>query len=220
MLKTLDLMFLGAPGSGKGTQAKILGERFNLKHIASGDLFRENLKNETELGQLAKSYMERGDLVPDDVTIAMLKERLSRPDVQKGFMLDGFPRTIAQAEALDTMMTAMKRQLAAVLYLNVPDDVIVERLSGRLICRKCQTPFHQKFNPPAQEGVCDACGGELYQRDDDKPETVRARLEVYHAQTEPLVDFYRNKDILLEINGIGSFAEITQRLAAAVQKLG
>ena len=219
MSKTLDLMFLGAPGSGKGTQAKIIGERFNLKHIASGDLFRENLKNETELGNLAKSYMERGDLVPDDVTIAMLKERLSRPDTQRGFILDGFPRTIAQAEALAAMMGEMKRQLAAVLYLNVPDDLIVERLSGRLICRNCQTPFHRKFNPPAQEGVCDACGGELYQRDDDKPETVRSRLEVYHTQTEPLVDFYRQTGALLEIDGVGSFSEITDRLAEAVQKL-
>ncbi len=219
MAKTLDLMFLGAPGSGKGTQAKILGERFNLKHVASGDLFRENFKNETELGKLAKSYMERGDLVPDDVTIAMLKERLSRPDVQTGFILDGFPRTIAQVDALSVMMAQMKRRIAAVLYLNVPDDVIVERLSGRLICQNCQTPFHLTFNPPAKEGICDVCGGELYQRDDDKPETVRARLKTYHSQTEPLVDYCKKKGTLIEIDGVGSFSEITERLIKAVQKL-
>ncbi len=219
MAKTLDLMFLGAPGSGKGTQAKILGERFNLKHVASGDLFRENLKNETELGNLAKSYIERGDLVPDDVTIAMLKERLSRPDVQTGFILDGFPRTIAQVDALGVMMAQMERRIAAVLYLNVSDDVIVDRLSGRLICRNCQTPFHLTFNPPAKEGICDVCGGELYQRDDDKPETVRARLKIYHSQTEPLVDYCKKKGTLVEIDGVGSFSEITERLIEAVQKL-
>ncbi|HEY83899.1 MAG TPA: adenylate kinase [Chloroflexi bacterium] len=219
MAKTLDLMFLGAPGSGKGTQAKILGERFNLKHVASGDLFRENLKNETELGKLAKSYMERGDLVPDDVTIAMLKDRLSRPDVQTGFMLDGFPRTIAQAEALGVMMAEMERHIAAVLYLNVPDDVIVERLSGRLICRNCQNPFHLTFNPPGKEGICDVCGGELYQRDDDKPETVRSRLKIYHIQTKPLVDYYSEKGALVEIDGAGGFSEITERLIEAVQQL-
>jgi len=219
MAKTLDLMFLGAPGSGKGTQAKILGERFNLKHVASGDLFRENLKNETELGKLAKSYMERGDLVPDDVTIAMLKDRLSRPDVQTGFILDGFPRTIAQAEALGVMMAEMERHIAAVLYLNVPDDVIVERLSGRLICRNCQNPFHLTFNPPGKEGICDVCGGELYQRDDDKPETVRSRLKIYHIQTKPLVDYYSEKDTLVEIDGAGGFSEITERLIEAVQQL-
>ncbi len=219
MTKTLDLILLGAPGSGKGTQAKIIGERFNLKHIASGDLFRENLKNKTKLGQLAKSYMERGDLVPDDVTIAMLKDRLSRPDVQTGFILDGFPRTIAQAEALDLMMAEIEQHIAAALYLNVPDDVIVERLSGRLICRSCQTPFHLKFNPPDKEGVCNVCGGELYQRDDDKPETVRARLEVYHSQTEPIVDYCKKKGTLVEIDGVGSFSKISERLIEAVQKL-
>jgi len=219
MTKTLDLILLGAPGSGKGTQAKIIGERFNLKHIASGDLFRENLKNKTKLGQLAKSYMERGDLVPDDVTIAMLKDRLSRPDVQTGFILDGFPRTIAQAEALDLMMAEIEQHIAAALYLNVPDDVIVERLSGRLICRSCQTPFHLKFNPPDKEGVCNVCGGELYQRDDDKPETVRARLEIYHSQTEPIVDYCKKKGTLVEIDGVGSFSKISERLIEAVQKL-
>ncbi len=219
MTKTLDLILLGAPGSGKGTQAKIIGERFNLKHIASGDLFRENLKNKTKLGQLAKSYMERGDLVPDDVTIAMLKDRLSRPDVQTGFILDGFPRTIAQAKALDQMMAEIEQHIAAALYLNVPDDVIVERLSGRLICRSCQTPFHLKFNPPDKEGVCNVCGGELYQRDDDKPETVRARLEVYHSQTEPIVDYCKKKGTLVEIDGVGSFSKISERLIEAVQKL-
>jgi len=219
MTKTLDIMFLGAPGSGKGTQAKYLGEQFELMHIASGDLFRENLKNETELGNLAKSYMDRGDLVPDDVTIAMLKDRLSRPDVQKGFVLDGFPRTLAQAEALDKMMSEMQRQLTGVLYIKVSDDEVVNRLSGRLICRSCQTPYHLSFKPPAKKGVCDVCSGELYQRDDDKPETVRARLEVYRRQTAPLIDHYQDAGLLVELEGEGELSAVRDRIMRAVQKL-
>ncbi len=212
-------MLLGPPGSGKGTQADRLSEQFHLPHIATGDLFRENLKNETELGKLAKSYMERGDLVPDDVTVGMVRERLSRPDTANGFIFDGFPRTVAQAEALQAMLAEMGRQLAGVIHVKVSDEEIVRRLSGRLICRECQTPFHKTFNP-FQTCPYNKCNGEyLYQRDDDKPETVRARLEVFRRQTAPLVDYYRQAGLLVEVDGEGDVATVAERMLAAVRSL-
>ena len=183
----MNIVLLGAPGSGKGTQADRLCEQLNVPHIATGDLFRENLKNESELGKLAKTYMDKGQLVPDDVTVAMVRERFSRPDARRGFVLDGFPRTLPQAEALTELLQEMGRQLDCVLYIKVSDEEIVKRLSGRIICRECQTPFHKTFNP-FQNCPFQKCEGEfLYQRDDDKPETVRARLETFHRQTEPLI---------------------------------
>jgi len=216
---TLEIVLLGPPGSGKGTQADRLSEQFNLPHIATGDLFRENLKHETELGKLAKSYMERGDLVPDDVTVGMVRERLSRPDTANGFIFDGFPRTVAQAEALQSMLAEMGRQLAGVIYVKVSDEEIVRRLSGRLICRECQTPFHKIFNP-FKTCPYNKCNGEyLYQREDDKPETVRARLEVFRRQTAPLVDYYRQAGLLVEVNGEGEMATVTERMLAAVRSL-
>ncbi len=213
------LVLLGPPGSGKGTQAELLHEKLKLPHVASGDLFREHLKNETELGLLAKKYMDKGQLVPDDVTIAMVRERLQQPDCAQGVILDGFPRTLAQAESLDEMLAGMGRRLNGVLYLAVPDEELVRRLSGRWICSQCQTPYHTLFNPPAEEGICDLCGGELYQRDDDKPETVRARLKVYHRQTAPLIDYYRRAGLLVEVDGAKDIESVNAALLEAIRKL-
>jgi adenylate kinase len=216
---SLDVVLLGGPGSGKGTQAEQLKTHLHLPHVATGDLFRNNLKNETELGRLAKTYMDRGELVPDNVTEAMLNERISQSDTSGGFILDGFPRTLAQAHALTEMMTDLQRRIDSVLYIKVSDEEIVRRLSGRLICRNCQTPYHQEFKPPIQEGICDLCGGELYQRDDDNPDTVRTRLKTYHAQTAPLIDYYQDAGLLTEIDGEGDVSEVIQRTLAAAQNL-
>lgn len=221
------LVLLGPPGSGKGTQAERLKEQLGLPHVASGDLFRENIGNETELGILAKKYMDRGDLVPDDVTIGMVRERLQRPDCDDGVILDGFPRTQLQAESLDRMLAEMGRRLEGVLYIAVPDEELVRRLSGRWICRQCQTPYHTIFSPPAEEGVCDECGGKLYQRDDDKPETVRARLRVYREQTAPLIDYYRRaspsassgRSLLVEVDGAGDIETVNAALLDAIRSL-
>jgi len=210
------IVLLGPPASGKGTQAAQLREALKLPHVASGDLFRENLKHETELGRKAKSFMDRGELVPDDITIAMVMERLSRPDCAAGALLDGFPRTIAQAEALDEALVAQGRKISVVPNIAVPDDVLVERVGGRRICRTCGEAYHVQFNPPKQPGVCDKDGGELYQRDDDRPETVRKRLQVYWKQTSPLIDYYRDQGVLVEINGDQSIQAVQADLRAAV----
>jgi adenylate kinase len=195
------IILLGPPGSGKGTQAVRVREALDLPHVASGDLFRHHLNNRTELGLKAQTYMDRGDLVPDDVTIAMVLERLSQPDCTGGALLDGFPRTLPQAEALDKALGAQGRKISAVPLITVPDEAIVERLSGRVTCRECQATFHKTFNPfqTCPHGKCQ--GEYLYQRDDDRPETVRSRLKVFWEQTSPLVDYYRNKGVLVEING-------------------
>ena len=211
------IILLGPPASGKGTQAAQLREAIGLPHVASGDLFRENLKNETELGARAKSYIDRGELVPDDLTIAMVMDRLSRPDCAAGALLDGFPRTIAQAEALDRALAAQGQQVSIVPYIAVPDEVLIERVSGRRICRTCEKVYHVRFNPPQQPGVCDEDGGELYQRDDDKPETVRKRLQVYWEQTSPLIDYFRGQGVLVEIDGDQPIEAVQVNLRAAVQ---
>jgi adenylate kinase len=213
------LVLLGPPGAGKGTQAERLGHELELPHVASGDLFRDNLKNETDLGLLAREYMDRGDLVPDDVTIAMVRERLQRPDCGGGVILDGFPRTQAQARGLDTMLEEMGRSLDGVLYIAVPDEELVRRLSGRWICRQCQAPYHTVYSPPAREGVCDKCGGPLYQRADDSPETVRARLKVYREQTAPLIDYYLQAGLLIEVDGSGDIDSVGKALLEAVGQL-
>jgi adenylate kinase len=212
-----DVVLLGGPGSGKGTQAERLCAEFRLPHIATGDLFRENLRQATDLGKLAQTYMDRGELVPDDVTEAMVEARLARPDTQGGFILDGFPRTLPQAGALTEMMTRLQRRIAAVLYIKVPDEALVGRLSGRMICRACQAPYHLQFKPPRQPGVCDSCGGELYQRADDNPRTVRARLVTFHGQTEPLIAYYQQAGLLHEIDGEGPLAEVSARSLAALR---
>lgn len=212
------IILLGAPGAGKGTQATVLSEKLDLPHVSSGDLFRDNLKNQTPLGLLAKSYMEKGELVPDDVTVAMVRERLSRADTDaKGALLDGFPRTVEQARALDAVLADDNKKIDAVVLIQVPEDVLVARLTGRWICRQCQAPYHTLYNPPKQAGKCDVCGGELYQRADDQIETVGNRLKVYFNQTMPLVDFYSKKDLVKEVNGEQEIDRVTGDMLAALE---
>jgi adenylate kinase len=215
----MDFVLLGAPGSGKGTQAAFLEAELGIKHIASGDLFRDNLRNRTALGLRAEEYMSRGALVPDDVTIAMLRERLQRPDASAGVLLDGFPRTMEQAIALSEMLETLSRQIDGVLYVEVPDESLVDRLSGRLICRDCQTPFHKTANPfrACPRGTC--AGEHLYQRTDDAPETVRARLTTFHRQSEPVIDYYRLLNLLATISGGGSVDEVKQATLVAARDL-
>ncbi len=213
-MSALKLVFLGAPGAGKGTQAKILSEKLGLVHISSGDLFRQAAESGTELGQLAKSYMEKGLLVPDEVTIKLILERISSLSPGQGFILDGFPRTKPQAEALEKEV-----EIDKAVYLKVPKDELIRRLSSRWICRNCQTPYNLLSHPPKVAGRCDLCGGELYQREDDKEETVRKRIEVYLEQTAPLLDFYARKGKLLEVDGGKGAEEVAVDLLQALQKL-
>lgn len=212
------IVLLGPPGVGKGTQAKILSDLTKLAHVSSGDLFRENLKNQTELGKLAKSYMDKGELVPDDVTIAMIKERLSRPDCKAGAILDGFPRTPAQADALEKMLADFNGQVNKVPYITAAESVLVERVSGRWTCRANGHIYHEKFNPPRQAGKCDIDGSELYQREDDKVETVARRIQVYMEQTAPLVDYYRQRGKLVEVDGTQSVEKVTDVLLSALKQ--
>ena len=212
------IVLLGPPGVGKGTQAKILADMTKLVHVSSGDLFRENIKNQTELGKLAKSYLDKGDLVPDDVTISMIRDRLTRADCEAGAILDGFPRTPAQADALEKMLAEFKGQVDAVPYITAPEEVLVERASGRWTCRAQGHIYHQKFNPPKKAGVCDEDGSELYQREDDKVETVTKRIRVYLEQTMPLVDYYRKRGKLIEIDGMQEVEQVTKALLSALNK--
>ena len=212
------IVVLGPPGVGKGTQAKILSEKTELAHISSGDLFRENLKNQTELGKLAQTYMTKGELVPDDVTVAMIKERLTRPDCKAGAILDGFPRTPAQADALETMLQEFNGHVDIVPFIAAREDILVERLSGRWTCRANGHTFNEKTNPPKNDKKCDFDGSELYQRDDDKAETVKHRIEVYFKQTSPLISYYRDHGKLVEIDGMQSIDQVTEDLLAALKK--
>lgn len=211
------IVLLGPPGVGKGTQAKILSDRTGLAHISSGDLFRENLKNQTELGKLAQTFMSKGDLVPDDVTIAMIKDRLGRADCEAGAILDGFPRTPAQAEALEAMLADFNGHVNAVPVISAPRDVLVERLSDRWTCRESGHIFNMKSNPPKVTGRCDFDGSELYQRDDDRAETVSKRIDIYLEQTSPLIKYYRDHGKLLEIDGLQSIEQVTQTLMTALK---
>jgi adenylate kinase len=197
----LILILLGPPGAGKGTQAALVSQGAGVAHVATGDLFRENIRNQTELGMQAKAYVDKGALVPDELTIRLLLDRLDRPDTQKGVLLDGFPRTVEQARALDEALKLRGQAVDKVLYINVGEEEVVRRLAGRWTCRNCGAVYHQVFSPPKQTGKCDQCGGELYQRDDDKPETVRNRLTVFNQQTAPLIDYYKGQGKLLEVNG-------------------
>jgi adenylate kinase len=214
----LFVVLLGAPGAGKGTQAERLSENLGIPQVSTGDLFRENLKKETELGLLAKQYMESGELVPDEVTVGMVRERLSRPDAAKGAILDGFPRTIAQAEALGELLHDIGAELDVVPYIKVPEDVLLARLAGRWTCRKCGAMYHELFSPPQEPGVCDRCGGELYQRPDDTPETQKHRIQVYFEQTAPLIDYYREKGLLVEVDGRPGIEEIQAELLDIIKE--
>jgi adenylate kinase len=214
----LYIIFLGAPGAGKGTQAAAVARKLDLVHIASGDLFRQALEQGTELGIKAKSYMEKGALVPDEITIQMVLERLAAPDCESGAILDGFPRNLAQAEALDRALTEQSKAIDEVVHIKVSEEELLKRLSGRWICRRCQTVYNIIESPPKVWGKCDKCGGELYQRPDDAPQTVRKRLGVYFAETAPLIDYYARGGKLLEINGEGSIEEVARRIVAALHK--
>lgn len=211
------IVLLGPPGAGKGTQAEVISEKLGLAHISSGDIFRENLKAQTELGKLAQGYMNRGELVPDDVTIAMIRERLSRADTQTGALLDGFPRTPAQADALAEMLAGMGGGVDVVPYIAVAPEILVERLGGRWTCRAQGHIYHEKFNPPQQAGVCDVDGSELYQRDDDKAETVERRIKVYFEQTAPLIEYYRKHGLLAEVDGTLPIDKVTEQMLAAIE---
>jgi adenylate kinase len=206
------IVMLGAPGAGKGTQAKMLSQKVGLPHISSGDLFRENIKNQTELGKMATSFMEKGELVPDDVTIAMVQDRLSQPDCEKGAILDGFPRTCAQAETLDATLEKMGYKINLVPFIEVSKSVLIQRLTGRWTCRANGHIFHTLFNPPAQPGICDHDGSELYQRPDDSPETVANRIKVYFDQTAPLIEYYHENGVLVEIDGSQEIEEVNKIL--------
>ena len=210
------IVLLGPPGAGKGTQAKAISEKMNLPHISSGDIFRENLKNKTELGSKAEVYMNRGELVPDDLTIAMIRERLSRSDCQRGALLDGFPRTPAQAEALSVMLAGLDGEVRSVPYISVPEGVLIERLTGRWTCRAQGHVYHEKHNPPKVVGRCDEDGSELYQREDDKAETVSRRIRVYLEQTKPLIAYYQKLGVLREVDGSRSIEAVSAEVLAAL----
>jgi adenylate kinase len=210
------IIFLGAPGAGKGTQAAELALELELAHVATGDLFRQALERGTDLGQKAKSYMEKGVLVPSQITISMVLERLSAPDCKKGAILDGFPRNLEQAEALDKALAQQGKAIDNVVYIKVSKEELLKRLGGRWICRRCQAPYHATDSPPRVAGVCDKCGGELYQRPDDNKVSIKKRLEVYFAETAPLIDYYTQGSKLIEINGEGGVAEVGKRIKAAL----
>lgn len=212
------IVLLGPPGVGKGTQAEILSERTGLAHISSGELFRENLKNQTELGRLAQTFMGKGELVPDDVTIAMIRDRLSRPDCKAGAILDGFPRTPAQADALGAMLKEFNGHVDVVPFITAAEEVLVERLSERWTCRANGHIYNEKFYPPIETGKCDFDGSELYQRDDDKAETVKYRIQVYLDQTSPLIAYYRDRGKLVEIDGMQTIELVTQAMMVALKK--
>lgn len=217
---TSFIVLLGPPGAGKGTQAEAISAELHLPHISSGDIFRENLKKQTELGKLAAGFINKGELVPDDITIAMIRERLSQSDCQNGALLDGFPRTPAQAEALSSMLSSIDGQVKSVPYISVPENILVDRLTGRWTCRKAGHIFHEKYNPPHMPGICDFDGSELYQREDDKSETVKNRIRVYHEQTQPLIEYYHQRGVLAEVDGTKPIEQVTIDLLTAIKRNG
>ncbi|MFJ7206429.1 adenylate kinase [Streptomyces sp. NPDC098789] len=215
----MRIVLVGPPGAGKGTQATVLAETLSIPHISTGDLFRANISQKTELGQRAQAYMSKGDLVPDEVTIDMAKDRMEQPDAENGFLLDGFPRNVSQAEALDVILKAQGIKLDAVLDLEVEEDEVVKRIAGRRTCRNDNKHiFHVDYAPSKVAGVCDVCGGELYLREDDSEATVRNRLDVYHTQTEPIIDFYKAQGLLVTIPALGEVKDVTQRAMDALKK--
>ena len=214
---SMNLILLGPPGCGKGTQAKMLTEKHHIPQISTGDILREAVKQETPMGVEAKNYMNAGKLVPDEVVIGIIQDRLKQSDCENGFILDGFPRTVVQAEALDSTLTSMQKKIEHALSITVPDEELLGRLTGRRTCRSCGAMYHVMFNPPKKEGVCDACSGELYQRDDDTEETIRNRLNVYTQQTAPLIDYYQVKGLLRNIAGTGKIEEILEKIQAVLE---
>ena len=214
----MDIILLGPPGSGKGTQAKMIAEKYKVKHISTGDILRENVRNGTPLGVEAKKFMDSGKLVPDSLLIDIIKDRLAKPDVKAGWMLDGYPRTTPQAEALDKILPALGQKIDVVLNVDVPDAELIKRVTGRRMC-KCGTTYHVQFNPPKVAGKCDACGADLYQRADDTEATVKERLQAYHAQTQPLIDFYNKRGIVANINGTGDIKAIFGNIGTVLDKI-
>ncbi|MBM3141666.1 MAG: adenylate kinase [Chloroflexi bacterium] len=210
------LVFLGAPGAGKGTQAAIISRKLGLAHIASGDLFRQAVDKGTKLEKSVKAYMDKGALVPDEVTIQLISERLNEPDCKSGCVFDGFPRTIEQARALDRMLTSRGEAIDKAIYIEAPEKELLKRLSGRWICRKCQTPYHEVTSPPKVRNICDKCGGELYQRSDDTEETVKERLKVYFAQTTPVLDYYKAEGKLVAVDGKLGIEEVSEKIINAL----
>ncbi|MCG2428823.1 adenylate kinase [Staphylococcus epidermidis] len=206
----MNIILMGLPGAGKGTQASEIVKKFPIPHISTGDMFRKAIKDETDLGKEAKSYMDRGELVPDEVTVGIVKERISEDDAKKGFLLDGFPRTIDQAESLSQIMSELAREIDAVINIEVPEEELMNRLTGRRICEKCGTTYHLVFNPPKVDGICDIDGGKLYQREDDNPETVSNRLSVNVKQSKPILEYYNNKGVLKNIDGSKDIDEVTK----------
>ncbi len=214
----MNLILLGAPGAGKGTQGKSLAQKYGIPQISTGDILRANVRNRTQLGTKAREYMDKGLLVPDDVVVSMVSERIRQEDCEKGFILDGFPRNLAQAEVLSQTLSALGKKIDHVIGIEVETKELVRRLSGRRVCRKCGASYHVIFNPPVNIGMCDACGSEIYQRDDDKEETIAARLKVYEQETLPLVEYYTGKDLYLPVDGIGSVDKITGEIVGAIEK--
>ncbi|MEN6438730.1 MAG: adenylate kinase [Syntrophobacter sp.] len=212
----MNVILLGPPGAGKGTQAKRLVEKYHIPQVSTGDMLREALKEGTPLGLEAKKYMDQGGLVPDSVVIGLVKERIQKPDANSGYMLDGFPRTVGQAEALDKILGELGQKIDHVISVEVPNSELLGRLTGRRTCRACGAGFHVLFDPPKKEGVCDKCGGELYQRSDDNEVTVQSRLETYEAQTKPLIDYYTGQQKLRRINGVGKMDDILARIQAVL----
>ncbi len=209
----MNIILLGPPGAGKGTQAKMLIDTYQIPQISTGDILRAAVKEGTPLGKEAKGYMDKGELVPDSVVIGIVEERIQEPDCKKGYMLDGFPRTVPQAKALDAMLQKLESEIDHVVSIEVANEELIKRLTGRRTCRECGAGFHIMFDPPKQEGVCDKCGGELYQRDDDNEATVRSRLQVYDSQTKPLIDYYQGQEKIRPIDGVGQIKEIFERIS-------
>lgn len=210
----MKIIMLGAPGAGKGTQAKMIAEKYGVPHVSTGDIFRANIKNGTELGKEAKQYMDQGLLVPDELTVRILLDRVAQDDCKNGYVLDGFPRTIPQAEVLDSELSKLGDHIDYAIDVNVPDENIIKRMSGRRACLTCGATYHIEHVPPKAEGVCDKCGSELVLRDDDKPETVKNRLNVYHEQTQPLIDFYTDKGVLKTVDGTLPMEEVFAAITA------
>ena len=213
----MRLILLGGPGAGKGTQANYIKDKYQIPQISTGDILREAVKKEAPLGLEAKTYMNAGKLVPDEVVIGIIQDRLKQSDCGNGFILDGFPRTVVQAEALDNTLKAMQKKIEHALSITVEDEELLRRLTGRRTCRSCGAMFHVMFNPPKKEGICDACSGELYQRDDDKEETIRNRLNVYNQQTSPLIDYYQERGLLRSVDGLGKIEEILEKIEAVLE---